>query len=517
MKRFLVGILTGIMLLSSFSVSAATLNIAGIIPYEINDLSVAENVEKLQEIIDDVNKRKSNGTLTNDDLKEMGAQLLTLEDNISKHNEPVTSEVVSVIKEVENAVADLTGYSSAVEKVLKAVSKVKESLEIDDEYDVSNDTFVYHPKDIGNLKGFSDLGNHEWARAAIEDMSIGSYKGLFSGKTPPDEQGLAMFDPNGRMSEAEFITVVTRALYSDELAGMPADTGEIWYLNHYIVALDKGLMIPQDIYTALLYAEENISRQEVAAILIRACKQMGESFREILIEGRVHDYDSISSAFRTDVLTAYEKGLLTGKDELGNFFPHDTLTRAEGATILYRLVNPSKRIEVLPFDSSKAEGEVPNEPLTIHEWEYGQTRGIRNAKEGDIFIKKDGTQIVLKKDQYGILGGGQGVAPDVGLNVYHEHGNCVIGPNGGMAGGRFMYDEEIYGILVDSTGTNLKGQGYFINATTGEGHWEAEYDRLMEHIPAPDRDGAYQGELSPDSYHLYVWQGSSWSYNRLYQ
>ena len=123
--------------------------------------------------------------------------------------------------------------------ILDIIPNSKTQTEINSE---SKKAPVYYAQDIGNLKGFYDLGSHEWARPAIEDMSTGTYKGLFSGKTAPNEQGLAQFDPNGTMTRAEFITVVTRALYSDQLANMPAVSGEYWYSNNYDVALDNGLI-----------------------------------------------------------------------------------------------------------------------------------------------------------------------------------------------------------------------------------------------------------------------------------
>lgn len=364
---------------------------------------------------------------------------------------------------------------------------------------------VYYAQDIGNLKGFYDLGNHEWARPAIEDMSTGTYKGLFSGKTAPNEQGLAQFDPNGTMTRAEFITVVTRALYSDQLAGMPAVSGEFWYANNYDVAINNGLISESEFAFDKTTLNAPMPREEMALILVRACEQNGEFTGNTVQTSRIADFRSVSEPYRDSVLKAFSLGLIAGKDNRGTFDPHATLTRAEGATVLYRLVRQDKRVDVTPNDTQNNQGETVNvnSPITIEE---GKFRQNRNAREGDIFKKANGETVVLKKDQYGILGGGQGVAPDVGLNL----GLKTVGENGISV---FIYDSKSHGKMLDSTGMVIQNQGYYINETTGEGHWGKEWVELRKNIPAPDRDGSYVGEVSSDSYKLWVWDGGSWISN----
>lgn len=54
-----------------------------------------------------------------------------------------------------------------------------------------------------------------------------------------------------------------------------------------------------------------------------------------------------------------------------------------------------------------------SQPITIYE---GKERSNRLAKAGDTFVKADGTQVVLTADPVaGVVGYGQGVAPDIGL------------------------------------------------------------------------------------------------------
>lgn len=358
---------------------------------------------------------------------------------------------------------------------------------------------VFYAQDIGNLKGFYDLGNHEWARPAIEDMSTGTYKGLFSGKTAPNEQGLAQFDPNGTMTRAEFITVVTRALYSDQLANMPSTEGGLWYVNNYEVALNNGLITESEYHLVDSVLNAPIPRQEMALILTRACDQMGEGTGTLVSTTRIADYNTVGSHYKDAVRIAFTKGLIAGKDNRGTFDPHATLTRAEGATVLYRLVNKSKRVKVT-VNTGGGTTTPQNAAITIYE---GQARYNRNAQEGDIFVKKDGTQIVLKKGPNGILGEGQGVAPDVGLLGLVTEKGCAS----------FDYKVADYGNWYDSTGVHFQGSTYFINKTTGEGYWDGELDVLKKAYPKPDRDGSYDKEVSSDTYSLWMWYRGNWILN----
>ena len=325
---------------------------------------------------------------------------------------------------------------------------------------------------------FSDVNTGDWYYETVTTMTE---KGLFKGK------GNNMFCPNDTMTRAEFITVVMRALFPD--ADYTSQAGEPWWQGVYDNAL--GTIIERgDIFSYTQYLDDNITRQEMALILIRACEQMGEGYGTLVSKSRISDFDTIGTRYQHVVRVAFTKGLIAGKDTSGRFAPQDTLTRAEAATVLYRLIDSSKRVE---FDDLWG-------TLTIYE---GQARYNRNAQEGDIFIKKDGTQIILKKGPNGILGEGQGVAPDVGLLGQ-------IGENGCDS---FTYKVADYGSWYDSTGAHLQGYDYWINKSTGEGHWTKELHALAKKYPVPDRDGAYEGEVSSDPYSLWVWEYGDWSYN----
>lgn len=458
-----------------------------------------QSVANVRNTIKAINDMKAKGVVSDSALQRLASQIYSLEQALSYNSDGDANVVAEVLDEAEIAVSDLSNADIVKDAVVvvRALLGVqgKSSSVIEETHTVSQ----YKAQNIGNLKGFSDLGGHQWAVEAINDMSVGTYKGLFSGVSLPDESGMARFAPQNQMTRAEFITVVTRALYSDQLANMPSTEGGLWYVNNYEVALNNGLITESEYHLVDSVLNAPIPRQEMALILTRACNQMGEGTGTLVSPARIADYGSVGSHYKDAVRIAFTKGLITGKDNRGTFDPHATLTRAEGATVLYRLVNKSKRVKVT-LNTGGGTTTPVNAAITINE---GQPRYNRNAQEGDIFIKKDGTQIILKKGPNGILGEGQGVAPDVGLLGLVTEKGCE----------GFAYKVADYGNWYDSTGEHLQGHNYWVNKTTGEGHWTKEMQVLAKKYPVPDRDGAYEGEVSSDPYSLWVWEYGDWSYN----
>ena len=133
-----------------------------------------------------------------------------------------------------------------------------------------------------------------------------------------------------------------------------------------------------------------------------------------------------------------------------------------------------------------------DDPIIIHEGEVSQRRF---AKEGDTVIKADGTEVVLKKGPHGVLGEGQGVAPDLGLET----------PTG------FNKRVEAYKVFSgttdfkDSTGKSVINAHYYVNKVTGEGHWSAEW---MAMTSEPTTEGTFEYQLSEDK--NWIWMGSEW-------
>lgn len=356
---------------------------------------------------------------------------------------------------------------------------------------------VKEKEPVYTLRSFSDVPASRWSNKAIMEMVD---MGLFNGTSEPDKNGTARFTPAGTMTRAQFITVVTRMLYAEELAN--AKEGAYWYSKYYNVAVEKGLITDQEF--SLDGMTKQISRQEMALIAVRTAEARGEDTKVTVDDKAIADYATVGRQYKASVKKAYAMGLITGVDDAGTFAPKNTLTREQGAMVAYRLIKESER--VIPSGVKKGEepeagSDLPDGAMIIYE---GQ-KTSRPAKEGDLFVKEDGTEVVLKIGPHGILGEGQNVAPDKRLT----------GKTGRWNGSTFNFYVDYDGYWTDSTGKSLNNNSYRVNLTTGEGHWLSEWKVLEKAYPEPEKDGTYNGQISTDPFKMYRWYDifESWMLN----
>lgn len=182
---------------------------------------------------------------------------------------------------------------------------------------------------------FRDVTEANWYYTAVTKMTE---MGLFKGTEEADADGVGAFSPAKTMTRAEFLTVLMRYVFADEMAEAEAAGGSPWYSAAWTVAERNGILTAEEF--ALDGMTEPCTREEMSLLLIRACEESLGMIIEITEEeSRIADWDSIGGAFRPYVLKAYSLGLLTGVDDAGTFDPAGELTRAQGASVLYRLVN----------------------------------------------------------------------------------------------------------------------------------------------------------------------------------
>ena len=186
------------------------------------------------------------------------------------------------------------------------------------------------------LKSFSDVAASRWSHDAIMEMVD---LGMFSGTTTPDKNGVAQFNPTGTMTRAQFITVVAKYLYGDELSGV-ADYGA-WYAKYFDTAVKHGLIQTNEFNLNTLNAP--ITREEMALIAVRVTKAQGETMPTLVGTDKIADYATIGSYYKDYVRQAFSMGLISGYDDQGTFGPKDTLTREQGAMVAYKLVTPESR------------------------------------------------------------------------------------------------------------------------------------------------------------------------------
>lgn len=197
-------------------------------------------------------------------------------------------------------------------------------------------------EESGNkLLYFKDVPASHWAHDAVMDMV--KIK-LFKGTTEPDANGAALFSPDKTMTYAEFITVITRHVcpaYVEEY--MYLSLYHNWYIPYCKAAVEAGISDDSG-YEQPMYTQP-VTREHMAKLLVRACNKSGEKLGADKYTA-FPDYDKVSPEYKDYVAIAYAEGLLCGIDNAGTFDPQGTLTRAQAATVLYRLVDPSTRVDI---------------------------------------------------------------------------------------------------------------------------------------------------------------------------
>lgn len=195
---------------------------------------------------------------------------------------------------------------------------------------------------------FTDVPANHWAYASVEKMADeGVMTGIGGGK----------FNPTGTITYGEFFTMMTRAFYPQSLA--LAQTKEYesiatngWWMAAISTADATGLMnntaldaLHKD-PTAFGLNEPwhgwwEVERDSVAQTLANLLANAGYSVTEAELEAakaKIPDLDDGYAMRKDAVATVYALGLMKGDDQ-GNFRPKGSMTRAEAAVLMDRLLD----------------------------------------------------------------------------------------------------------------------------------------------------------------------------------
>lgn len=182
---------------------------------------------------------------------------------------------------------------------------------------------------VQNPQSFVDLTGH-WA---AEDVRLLASRMILNGRAQN------VFEPNDRVTRAEFTAILVRAL------GLPNQTyksgftdvqPQAWYAGAVAAALEKGLI--KGSQDGAFRPDACITREEVAAMVVRALRYAGQdptvpSGELETYLGRFKDSSQLSAWSRSDIASAVKAGVIKG-DQLGRFAPKKYCTRAEAAAMV---------------------------------------------------------------------------------------------------------------------------------------------------------------------------------------
>lgn len=207
-------------------------------------------------------------------------------------------------------------------------TKVTESFTLYAKWNESVDSYVWE-------NPFADVNEGDWY---FENVCYVHQNGLMNGTSAES------FSPNDTLTRGMLVTILYRA------AGEPPVNksvpfkdvrGDSYYANAVIWAQQNGIV--NGVNEVEFAPEENITREQMAAIMYRYAKYMGYGTvagdsTNIL---SYTDFGEVSGYAIEAMQYAVGCGLIKGKTET-TLNPKDTATRAETATILNRFIEKNK-------------------------------------------------------------------------------------------------------------------------------------------------------------------------------
>lgn len=174
---------------------------------------------------------------------------------------------------------------------------------------------------------FKDVTDSHWAS---ENISRLVEDGVISGY--PDGN----FKPEGTITYGEFIKLAVIATTCNN----PGSAYSChWATNYYYTAIQTGLFVESDISQSMF--DSPIPRSDMALIAANAIDQSVCKEQEELVHSYIVDIAQAKNNERA-VIKAYLLGIISGYTDR-TFRPDASLTRAEAATVILRIVDPSKR------------------------------------------------------------------------------------------------------------------------------------------------------------------------------
>lgn len=321
-------------------------------------VSVASAISEIRNTINAINLMRQNGTVSDSFIKTLASQIYALE-TAATSDDSKMDEVASVLSAAESSVKGLSNAS----EVEVAIAIVRGTLGIES-VSVDNKNAPDNKNDI--ITGFSDVPTTHWAYPYI--MSC-VQKDAIRG-TSEVVNGIGTFNPNGKVTLGQFLAVLTRLIAADKI---DTSLSGHWAMPNYSAAIDIGLIYAYEYSSSKADLEKQLTREEMAVLLSRAAEINGEPL-EILpgIENNIGDLDKVSYDKVTAVKQAYSSGLLFGVNN-NNFDPKGTMTRAQMATVVCRLMNYAPRGEVTVKDSNSNVDETKSEYVVT---ESGETNGM---------------------------------------------------------------------------------------------------------------------------------------------
>ena len=183
---------------------------------------------------------------------------------------------------------------------------------------------------------FTDVPTTHWAYANIERAYS---DGVMAGTGGNAAKYTGVFSPSGTLTEAQFVTIMTRGFFPSELEAAKKSVGSNakWYAAAEKVAEDKHLLT-----FVQGKMDKPITRYDMAAIIanVMDAKEFAgrPDFNTVQATfSKIADINSIPDSYQTSVAAVFAMGIITGTDAKGTFSGNSYMNRAQAAVVYGRM------------------------------------------------------------------------------------------------------------------------------------------------------------------------------------
>lgn len=251
-----------------------------------------------------------------------------------------------------------------------------------------------------DISDFTDVPNTAWYRG---ELTYAAEHNIINGTSK------TTFSPNLHMKRCEFITILGRAMNGTPYSrGKFTDVNDSSYYAPYLYwGVENGII--NGTSDSTFSPDLTISRQDMASIIWRTIERLGLNISEDSgAAAQFGDYNSISTYARQSADYLRRCGIIKG-DNYGNFNPRQSVTRAEGMSVLVRTLTKSSGTNIP--DPPAPEPTDGIEPLHVEGINLTDSRG------NTVWLRGVSTHGLAWFPQYVNYGAFRTLRDDWGANV----------------------------------------------------------------------------------------------------
>lgn len=192
----------------------------------------------------------------------------------------------------------------------------------------------------GSSPHFVDVPTSHWAYNSVEQAYA---DGVVTGTSGDPAQHTGVFSPDKSLTNAEFITILARGFFAENVA---ENAGQPWYMPYMSALQEHGLLAGT---TAAEQPNSIASRYDMAVIMTALLRDKQITLpSETQLQNAANsigDWAQVPARYQNAVATVYALGLINGVNAHGDFAGSSSVTRGAMCKVycsLASVIDPGK-------------------------------------------------------------------------------------------------------------------------------------------------------------------------------